>query len=286
MRRLTEPLGDTHGVYFDAAQCLVSQRSRFQLIEVFSTAVVGKLMRLDGANMLSERDEFFYHENLIHPAAIAHPQPRNVLIVGGGDGGAAEELLKHASIERCTLCEIDRAVIDVARAHFSAIHRDVFDDARLQIHIGDGEDFVRAAHDAFDLIYLDVTDPMTDAAGAAVGLYTEAFYAQCRNALRADGALVLHIGSAFSHPQRVRESLRNLRAVFRFVTAYFVHIPIYGATWGFAYASDAIDLSCVSETEVASRLEARAIGDRQYFNAATFKAMQALPEYVKQLIQA
>lgn len=258
----------------------MSHQSVHQLIEVFETPDLGKLMRIDGANMVSERDEFFYHEALVHPVAMTHPNPRTALIIGGGDGGTAEELLKHSSITHCRLCELDGAVVDIAKMHLESVHQRVFDDARLEVVIGDGLRHVKDTADQFDLIVLDLTDPV----GAAEALYQPSFYADCHRALHTGGALTLHIGSPFSHPDRVRSAITNLGAVFLHVTPYFVHVPMYGATWGFAVASDGLDISEIDVTTLAARLEARAIRQRQFYNADVHHAMQVLPEYVKTLL--
>ena len=279
LMRLDEKLDSVSGVYFDGT-LIDSLRTPHQLIEVFDTRELGKLMRIDGANMLGERDEFFYHENFIHPAAIAHSAPARVLIIGGGDGGSAEEILKHPGVENVVLAELDRGVIEMARKHFQSVHRGALDNARLKIHIGDGMVFLREAGERWDLVYLDLTDPI----GAAAALYTEAFYTDCRHALNESGALVLHIGSPFSHASRVRESVRQLRAVFRQVAAYFVHIPAYGAVWGFAVASDSLDPRTLNAQQVDARLAERNILHRQFYNGAMHQAVFALPEYVREML--
>jgi spermidine synthase len=231
--------------------------------------------------MTSSRDEFFYHENLIHPAAISHPAPKAALIIGGGDGGAAEELLKHPTITRCDLCELDAEVVALAKLHLQDVHHDVFADARLSVNIGDGLFFLQKATTQYDLIYLDLTDPVGDAAA----LYTVDFYATCREKLSPGGALTIHLGSPFMHAERVKAAIGNLGAVFGHVVPYFVHIPIYGATWGFAVASDVIDISAVDAATVNARLDARDIGQQQFYNGEMHQAMQALPEYVKTLLK-
>ena len=284
--RLDEALTASTGAHFEAVSLIQLVQSPYQLIEVFATAELGKLMRIDGCNMLSARDEFFYHENFIHPAAMAHANPVKALIIGGGDGGSAEELLKHPSIESVLLCELDQAVITVAKEHFQSVHRDVFSDPKLNVQIGDGHQFVRdiavpACPNPFDLIYLDLTDP----AGDAKALYTEVFYADCKRILQTGGALTLHIGSPFSHPARVKSSIENLRRVFNIVTPYFVHIPAYGAVWGFAVASDSLDIGDISATEINHRITKRNIQHRQFYNAEMHHAIQALPEYVRALIR-
>jgi len=115
----------------------------------------GRLFRLDGHFMTSERDEFFYHENLVHMPGLSHPAPARALIVGGGDGGSAEELLKYPTMKSVTLCEIDLAVVDIARKHLGEVHRGAFDDPRLTLRIGDGFAFVRESSEQYDLVILD-----------------------------------------------------------------------------------------------------------------------------------
>jgi spermidine synthase len=279
VQHLFERLTDTSGVYFDGT-LIDSIKTPYQLVEIFDTPTLGKLMRIDGANMVSEKDEFFYHEALIHPALTAHEDPRQVLIIGGGDGGSAEEVLKNQGVVRCVLAELDEGVIDAAKAHFHAVHRGVFGHPRLELRIGDGMAYVAETADRFDLIYLDLTDPI----GPAEALYAPPFFAACRRALQPGGALVLHIGSPFSHPARVRDTLANLRPLYRVVTPYFVHIPIYGATWGFAVASESLDIARVPGEAIDDRLANRRIGERQLYNGAMHEAMLTLPEYVRALV--
>lgn len=278
--RLNESLTATSGVYFDAERCIASQQSQYQRIEVFDTADLGRLMRIDGVNMTSERDEFFYHESLIHPAATAHPNPQHALIIGGGDGGAAEELLKHP-IEHCRLCELDRAVIDMSKLYLPTIHRGVFEAPRLAVTIADGVQFIKAVQTYFDLIYLDLTDPT----GAATALYAPEFFANCRTKLADGGALVLHLGSPFSHPDRVVSTIQKLKSQFSVVTPYFVHVPTYGATWGFAVASDVLDIGRVDTATLQARLASRGVAERKFYNPQIHHAVIALPEYIKPLVR-
>ena len=277
--KILERLNDTSGVYFEGT-LLERRQTPFQLLEVYETPELGRIFRLDGFNMTSERDEFFYHENLVHPAAVAHPNPRQALVIGGGDGGSSEELLKHSTIERVHMAELDPAVIEVAKAQFGKVHRGAFDDPRLQVTVGDGLAYLRGTKVRYDLISMDLTDPV----GPSVELYSPATFALARSAMAPGGALTLHIGSPFSHPARVRSTLDNLRQVFTRVTPYFVHIPLYGSIWGFACASDTLDPRALSEQDVERVIRDRGIGDLQYYNAHVHRAIFALPNYVRELV--
>src|SRR5206468_131687 len=155
---LTEYLTAETGFFVRSAREFEKFRSPFQAVEVHDTVPFGKLFRLDGHFMTSERDEFFYHENLVHPAALAHPKPERALIVGGGDGGSAEELLKYPSMRSVTLCEIDLAVVDISRKYLQHVHRGSLDDPRVDVRIEDGFAFVRNTTEQYDLVVLDLTD--------------------------------------------------------------------------------------------------------------------------------
>jgi len=277
--RIFERLNEASGVWFEGT-LLERRQTPFQLLEVYDTPELGRIFRLDGFNMTSERDEFFYHENLVHPAAVAHPRPRKALVIGGGDGGSSEELLKHRTFDMVHMAELDPDVIEVAKAQFARVHRGVFDNPRLKVTVGDGLAYLRATDVRYDLIVMDLTDPV----GPSVELYSPATFALAKRAMTPNGALTLHIGSPFSHPQRVRETIRSLRQVFTRVTPYFVHIPIYGSIWGFACASESLDPRGLDPGAVERILAERGVGDLQYYNGDTHRAVFAIPNYVRSLL--
>ena len=277
--KIFEALNAASGVYFEG-ELVERRRTPYQLLEVYETPELGRMFRLDGANMTSERDEFFYHENLIHPAAVAHPAPRRALVIGGGDGGSSEELLKHSTLEGVYMAELDPEVIEVSKAQFAKVHRGVFDDPRLEVSVGDGLAYLRATPVRYDLVTMDLTDPT----GPSEELYEPATFRLVKRAMATGAALTLHIGSPFSHPQRVRHTLANLRQVFARVTPYFVHIPLYGSVWGFACASDTLDPRSVAPEAVERVLAERGVGDLQYYNGEVHRALFALPNYIRTLV--
>jgi spermidine synthase len=277
--RIFEKLNDASGVYFDGT--LVERRQTpFQLLEVYDTPELGRIFRLDGFNMTSEKDEFFYHENLVHPAAMAHANPRRALVIGGGDGGSSEELLKHSTLEVVHMAELDPDVIEVSKRQFGAVHHDVFSNPRLKVTVGDGLAYLRETQVRYDLVSMDLTDPV----GPSMELYSPATFALARRAMAPGAALTAHIGSPFSHPQRVRETLANLRQVFRVVAPYFVHIPIYGSIWGFACASDTLDPREAIPEVIERTIAARGVKQLQYYNGEVHRAMFALPNYIRALV--
>jgi spermidine synthase len=277
---IMEPLNDSTGFYIRARKKVGEWQTKYQKVEIYDTAHYGRIFRLDGYNMTSEREEFVYHENLIHPALAAHAAPRKVLIIGGGDGGSSEEALKHPSVEQVTLCEIDEEVIKMAKEHFVAVHRGAFDNPRLRVLVGDGMKFIRETHERFDLIALDLNDPM----GPAEALYSTEFFHHCRHALAAGGALVVHIGAPVARPERVAELAQRLNSVFRIVRPYTMYIPLYGAQWAMAVCSDKLDPKSLTADEIDRRIEARRLTDLRFYNGETHEGVFALPNFIRDLV--
>ena len=258
------------------------QHTPFQTLEMLDTPSFGRVMRLDDHFMTSEGEEFFYHECMAHPAAMAHPDPQQVLVIGGGDGGLAEELLKHNTVQRLVLAELDEAVIEVSKAQLQRVHNGVWDDPRLQLQIGDGMAYVDSTTDRFDLILLDLTDPHTPAGS----LYSPEALQRMRRVLNPGGALVLHLGSPVFHAEQVRALSQTLKATFAQVACYGTYVPLYGAYWGMAVCSDSLQPTTVSAAQVEERLATRGVTDLQYYNADIHGALFALPNYYRKLVLA
>jgi spermidine synthase len=274
-----------HTGYQTEVSAIQSFQSPLQRIEFAQTQDFGKVMRIDGAMMTSEKDEFCYHENLVHPAALSHPAPRRALVIGGGDGGSCEELLKHQSINSITLCEIDETVIRLSREHLPAIHRGALDDQRVSITCTDGFAFIRETQQSWDLILLDLTDPVApDGSSLAATCMTPDFFRACNERLTDQGMLVMHLGSPYYHPERFRSTLQKLQQAFTVVRPYTVFVPLYGAQWGMAIASRNTDPCALSHTEIAQRMQQREISGLQYYHAGLHRALFALPQFAQDLI--
>lgn len=275
-----EPL-TPHARFGYRATALQSLQTPYQKLELLQTPQFGKVLRLDDCFMTSEGEEFFYHEALVHPAAMSHPAPRKALILGGGDGGAAEELLKHPSIERVVLAELDEAVVQFSRQHLQSVHRGALDDPRVEVCIGDGLALMDASDERFDLALMDLTDPDTPASA----LYAPDSLARMKRVLAPGGALVLHLGSPVFHGPQVAELVRSLRQQFAVVRCYGLYIPLYGAYWGLAVASDELDPLELKAQQLAERLRQRKVQDLQYYNEQVHGALFALPNYYRELLK-
>lgn len=260
-----------------------TERTALQCIEWHDTATLGRVLALDRAFMVSERDEFIYHECMVHVPALAHPSPRSALIMGGGDGCTARELLKYPGMARVVIAELDAGVIASCREHFSDVNRGALDDPRVEIVIGDALATLRDSDEQFDLIVLDLTDPGDDEVSPANALYGHDTYALIRSRLTNDGLMTAHIGSAFYHPERFRKTLADLRDVFPHVAAYKAFMPIYGAEWGMVCASKHRDPSTLDATDIAAKLNAHGITDLKFYSPRVHASLFAWPAYAEAL---
>ena len=276
---ISEELNPNAGFWVRARKIIASVDSKYQKVELIDTESYGLALRIDNYWMTSEKDEFFYHENMVHPPAVAFGNPKNVLIIGGGDGGAAEEYLKYDSIKRVVMVELDEQVVSFCKAHLPSIHRGAFDDPRLLVKIADGREYVEQTDHRYDLMMLDLTDPF----GPAEALYGVEFLTSCRRILGSKGVLSIHLGSPIMRPRLFGRLLCTLKAVFRVVCPFLVYVPLYGTWWGMATASDVTDPSRISKSDIEKCLSQQKINDLQFYNSDTHASIFALPNFVKDI---
>lgn len=247
---ISDVVGPGYAQSIQVDSILYDGASAFQHIQVATNPVFGRMLILDNAVQTTEADEFIYHEMLAHPALVTHRTPRRVLIVGGGDGGTLEEVLKHP-VEHVTMVEIDRDVIEVSRSFLPSICGSAFDDRRVRLLIEDGITFVLDAAEKFDVILVDSTDPK----GPGVALFSDAFYAACGRALTDEGVLVAQSGSYVFQRDLTQLVQSRLRSVFDVVTTFWAPIPAYpGVLWSFTAGSRGNDPAALSAERVTQRL--------------------------------
>jgi spermidine synthase len=235
---------------FEVERFIYQGRTRYQDAIVFESSLLGRVLVLDGVVQTTERDEFIYHEMISHVAMMAHGAAREVLIIGGGDGGTLEEVLKHRSVVRATMVELDAGVVEIARTHLPTISRGAFDGPRTELIFGDGVRFVAETARQFDVIIVDSTDPV----GPGEALFTQAFYADCRAKLRPGGILVAQSGNVFLERGRLDACLARLGKVFRDTSFILTSVPAYlGGPFVFAWACDDAAKRTLSAGELATR---------------------------------
>lgn len=258
---------------------LCSEQTEFQRIDIFQTQEFGRIMVLDGYVMLTEKDEFIYHEMIVHVPMAVHPHAHKVLIIGGGDGGTARELLRYDCVKSVDLVEIDERVVEISRQYLQQTACSL-DDPRLHFHFEDGLKFIRHCEDEYDLIIVDSTDPF----GPGEGLFTKEFYGNCYKALHADGIMVNQHESPFYAEDAFAMQRAHQRIVksFPISRVYQAHIPTYpSGHWLFGFASKKYH---PVEDFDAKRWNALGLKTR-YYNANLHNASFALPNYVEELME-
>lgn len=241
---------------FSVKACLYAGRTAFQEVAILDTHDYGKMLVIDGDTQSAEDDEYIYHEALVHPALLTHPDPRSVLIVGGGEGATLREILRYRSMERVVMVDIDRELVELCQKLLPEWHQGAFQDPRVELAFADGKEYVEQTRSLFDVILIDVCDALED--GPALSLYTEEFYRRTRERLAPGGLLVVQAmelsGLDYKDHLAVRDTLLR---VFPVVRSYTTFVPSFWSEWGFLIASDGPDPASVSRPLLAERLGSR-----------------------------
>lgn len=261
---------------------LYSAQSDFQRIDIFESAEFGRFLTLDGYMMLTEKDEFIYHEMIVHVPMAVHAAVRRVLVIGAGDGGVVRELAHYPEIEAVDLVEIDPLVVEACQRFLpqTASH---LADPRVHIHYEDGLKFVRRQTDAYDLIIVDSTDPF----GPGEGLFTKEFYGNCCKALHPDGIMVNQHESPFYNQDALamQRAHKRITQSFALSRVYQAHIPTYpSGHWLFGFSSQHYHPVKGLTPEAVARWQARQIPTR-YYTANLHRGAFALPAYVERLLE-
>jgi spermidine synthase len=253
------------GIFFRASRRLVSEKTPFQKIEIYDTDSFGRILILDGLVQTTEKDEFFYHEMLVHPAMAVHPKPEDILIIGGGDGGTLREVLRYP-VKSATLVEIDSRVIEVCRKYLPSLSSS-FRDRRVEVRIADGGRFIRESGRLFDVVLIDSSDPV----GPSLVLHQRNFYARVKLRLKPGGIVAAQAGSPLFHLDHLRKKAVFLRALFKHARYYLGPVPTYpGGFWCYAFLSDRVNPLRIFRLSSAPGLK--------YYNPDIHRAAFSLPE--------
>lgn len=268
---------------FHMAEVLYRDRTEHQDLVIFRNPQFGTVMALDGAIQVTTGDEFVYHEMIAHVPIIAHGAARRVLIIGGGDGGALRHVLMHPGVERATMVELDRTVVDLSLQHFPQISAGAFDDPRTELVFADGARYVAETDRRFDVIIVDSTDPV----GPGAVLFTPEFYAACKRCLTDGGILVVQGGCPFVQPDELAMIAGNLRPSFADVAAYMITMPTYyGGFMTLGWATDDPGKRAVPLDDLTRRVAASSIAAPRYYSPGIHLAAFVLPSFVDQRLRA
>ena len=280
MTRFDEQLHGAHrqGLKVDAV--LYDSETEHQRLQVFQNPQFGRFLTLDGVVQTTEGDEFIYHEMMAHTPIIAHGNARRVLIIGGGDGGMAREVLRHNAVEHVTMVEIDAGVVEFSKEYLPTLSAGAFDDPRLSLVIADGAEFVKTSEDQFDVIIVDSTDPI----GPGEVLFTDTFYGRAKRLLNDGGIIVTQNGVPFMQGEELTNTMRAFRALFADATCYLATIPTYaGGPMAFGWGTDG-DARATPLEVLEGRFAASGVTGLRYYTPEVGQAAFALPGYVKALM--
>ncbi len=270
--RLSETCGTGMGNYAEIKQILDSRQSAYQDIMVADTKRFGQTLILDGWFQTSQNDEFFYHEPLVHIPLLAHSNPKNVLVCGGGDGGAVRDALKHPSVEKCVLVDIDAEVIEVSRELLESIHQGALNDPRVEIHAQDAAEYIQTTDEEFDTVILDTTDP----GSCADTLFTNAFFKALAMRLNDDGIFSMHIGAPLNTGDETAVVVQRVQQVFDNLFPYTHYVPGYGTVMAFLLGQISSDELPPYEP-ISARIEDRELHDLKIITPDTYHALFAVP---------
>ena len=260
---------------------LHEETTDYQHVVIMDGAHYGRSLVLDGKTQSTEMDEFIYHESLVHPSMIAHPHPKNIFIAGGGEGATAREVLKHNTVEKVVMVDIDEKVVSACYEHLPNHHQGAFSDPRTQLIFSDAYKYLLGIDSQFDVAIIDVPDPIE--AGPAHKLFTAEFYSILLNRLGKNGIMVVQSGPTgpISHKECFTAVANTIGHVFPTSTTYHVFVPAFGSTWGFTQASNALQNFNISPQDIDKKLADRKITDLKMYDGVAHNGLYSLPLYLR-----
>lgn len=259
-------------IAFQIKDSLYSSKSKYQKIQVLDSIAMGKIMLLDNKVMVTEKDEFYYHETISHTSLSIHPNPKKIMVIGGGDGGTVREVFKYKSVEEVELVEIDEEVVNVSKKFFPTIASEL-NNPKLRIVVQDAIEYVKNAKNGgntYDVILCDSTDPQ----GFAAGLISKEFYKNASKSLKEEGIYICQSGSPIIQEKEFKVSLENMRFVFKYVDVVISIVPSYpGCLWSFLLASN---------KQIDKKVKTKPQGKTQYWNIGLHEKLFEKPNWIKE----
>ena len=280
-RWFAELLGPGHLQMSSIKAILYEGTTAYQHVQILDLEPFGRCLVLDGKTQSSEADEYVYHEALVHPVLLAHENPKNIFIAGGGEGATLREVLAHTNVETVTMVDIDREVVELCHEHLP-MHRGSFDDARTQLVFQDAKLFLQETDKRYDVMVLDLPDPLEG--GPAALLYTQDFFQLVRDCLAPDGLMVVQSGTCGpSNYTEIFPAIHNtLETVFPIVVGYQVTVPTFGGPWGFNVASLGPNPALLQSQEIELRIKARITSKLNMYDGISHQGLFSLPKYLRQ----
>lgn len=256
---------------------ILSVKTQFQHVEIIDTYEYGRMVILDNQIQSAEADEFIYHEVLVHPAMIAHPEPESILILGAGEGATLREVLKHTTVKKVIMIDIDREFVNLCMKYLRKWHQGSFGDPRVKLIYGDAFKYLKKIRDRFDVIITDINDPV--GTGPAVSMYTKKFYSLIKKTLMPGGIFVTHATSVYYVPRKNISTriYKTLSEIFPEVDFYYEYIPSFGALWAFITASTRYSPKKIASNMLKKRIEERKLNPLLFYDADIHKRLFGMP---------
>ncbi len=274
---LSRDLVQIHGIN----RVLRDTTTKFQHAQIVETHTFGICLVLDGKIQSGEKDEFIYHESLVHPAMLAHPDPQDVFIAGGGEGATLRDVLMHKTVKKAVMVDIDEEVVRLCRKYLPTFHRGAFDDPRAHILYDDARKYIAETRSRFDVAIIDLADPVEE--GPARMLYTREFYKLVNDKLKPGGIMVVQSGqSGWINLHNFCAINQTLKSIFKVVRPYQVYVPSFVDVWGFHTASDNLDPTRLAPREINSRIVERLSGNLRSYDGIAHRGLFSLPKRLRQ----
>jgi spermidine synthase len=274
---------DYHGYLYAIKKTLFSDKTPYQRVDIVDTFTYGRLLILDGKTQSAEFDEHIYHEALVHPAAVIHGKPKEIMIMGGGEGSVLRELCRYPDIEKIVMVDIDRKVVEMCREHLPEWHQGSFEDSRVKLLHQDARRYLEETQHTFDIIYSDLTEPYEE--GPSKLLFTKEFYSMVKTKLSPGGILVVQAGGFSLDYLSIHAAIKNtMELVFDSVHSYHTFIPSFDCSWGFIIAGVEPDKLKIDREEVDRRLGDVA-GQLRFYDGETHEGMFCIPKDIRQALK-
>lgn len=257
-------------------------KTKYQDVMVMDGACFGRSLILDGKTQSTELDEFVYHEAIVHPSMLAHPSPRTIFVAGGGEGATIREVMSHNTVAKVVMVDIDEKVVQLCKQHLPQHHKGAFDDPRLELHHTDALAFLENTTDRFDILIIDVPDPLEQ--GPASQLFTKNFYQLAKSRLNPEGVMVAQSGPTGPsfYEQCFTAVAKTVASVFPSAYPYEIFVPSFGSTWGFVMGSTGPDPTSLTDHEINSRVKTRVAKTLKFYDGITQRGMFSLPKFLRE----
>ncbi|MEE8547397.1 MAG: polyamine aminopropyltransferase [bacterium] len=267
------------GFFLHYERKIADFNSRYQQVKLVESETFGRVLLLNGKIQSTQVDEFIYHEALVHPAMLSHPDPRSVYIAGGGEGATLREVLRHDTVQEAVMVDLDEEVVRICKEYLPSWHQGAFDDSRTRLLFGDARTVLEKEERTYDVIICDLSEPVDD--GPSYMLFTQEFYRLCQRRLNPGGVLVTQSGCpSFVYSESFHSVTTTLESVFRNTSPYLAFIPSFASDWGFALAGDSPILPRI-DSEVVSRRLSDMVSELRYLDPQFIPSMFAIPKHLQ-----